>query len=389
MAISKLAALTQTAADSTDLARKKAESDALFLSIGEGAIVTNERGRISRVNTIALDMLGYTAEDLLGVWYPVAIVAEDEDGRPIPNIERPITKVFLTGQPISARVYYRRKDRTRIVVSLTVSPVKVDGVPIGAIEVFRNITHEVELERAKDEFISLASHQLRTPASAVKQYAGMLLQGYAGELTPAQVKMAQTIYDCNERQITIVNDLLKVAQVDAGRVNLRPEKVNLDTLMQEVIADQASKFTARRQKVLYKNTADVVTAVVDPQLMRMVVENIIDNASKYTPEEKIITIRLRKLRDSHAIDIRDQGVGISQEDIPRIFKKFSRLANPLSNTVGGTGLGLYWAKKIVDLHSGTIAVHSTVGKGTTFTLHIPDELPAPEVKLPADLETKT
>ncbi|MET0779296.1 MAG: PAS domain-containing sensor histidine kinase, partial [Candidatus Saccharimonadales bacterium] len=237
--------------DIADTARKKAESDALFFSIGEGAIVTDEQGRVARVNQVCLDILGFTEKELLGQWYPKIIIAEDENGVVIPNLERPITRVFLEGRPVSARVYYRRKDGTRIIVSLTVSPVMLDGQPRGAIEVFRNITQEVELEKAKDEFISLASHQLRTPATAVKQYAAMLLQGYAGDLTPSQSKMAETIYECNERQLTIVNDLLRVAQVDAGKVKLRPETVDIGETIGRVIEDLASKFAIRQQIVRY------------------------------------------------------------------------------------------------------------------------------------------
>jgi len=353
------------------IARKKAESDALFLSIGEGAIVTNEHGRISRVNDVALELLGFTAQELLGTWYPSAIIAEDEDGHRVSNIDRPITQVFITGKPITSRLYYRRKDGSRFVTSLTVSPVILEGEPIGAIEVFRNITQEVELERAKDEFISLASHQLRTPATAVKQYAAMLLQGYAGDLTDTQMQMAQTIYDCNERQINIVNDLLKVAQVDAGHVRLQPKTVDLVPMLREIIDEQASKFHARDQAVVYKATLPAAQAHIDPQLMRMVLENIIDNASKYTPPGKNVTVRVRHTRHNLAVSIQDEGVGIPSADIPRIFNKFSRLVNPLSNTVGGTGLGLYWAKKIVDLHQGTIEVKSSVGEGTTFTVRIP------------------
>ncbi|HJQ08754.1 MAG TPA: ATP-binding protein [Candidatus Saccharimonadales bacterium] len=356
---------------SVALERKKAESDALFLSIGEGAIVTDEQGKISRVNQVALDILGYTAADLLGKWYPQVIVAEDEDERVIPNIHRPITSVFLTGRPVSARVYYRRRDGTKIIVFLTVSPVILDGRPMGAIEVFRNITREVELERAKDEFISLASHQLRTPATAVKQYAAMLIQGYAGELTDEQRAMAQTIYDCNERQITIVNDLLRVAQVDAGQVRLRPEDIDIVATIKSIIDDQASKFTARRQQVRYDSPPEKLRVQVDPQLMRMVIENIVDNASKYTPKGKNIEVSLRPRKTHVAIHIKDEGVGMDTKDIPRVFQKFSRLQNPLSNSVSGTGLGLYWAKKIVDLHGGTIKVRSKTNKGTTFTIQIP------------------
>jgi PAS domain S-box-containing protein len=359
--------------------RKNAESEALFLSIGEGAIVTDEHGRVAQVNQVALDILGYTRQELIGVWYPGIIVAEDEDGNVIPNIERPITRVFLEGRPVSARIYYRRKDGSRIIASLTVSPVMLDGQPRGAIEVFRNITREVELEKAKDEFISLASHQLRTPATAVKQYAAMLLQGYAGDLTPAQAKMAETIYDCNERQLTIVNDLLRVAQVDAGKVKLRPETVDIGEAVSRIIEDLASRFAVRQQTIRYLPPKKPHHITVDPQLMRMVVENITDNASKYTPEGKRITISVRATKTYVAIHISDEGVGIKDEDLPYLFQKFSRIPNPLSNSVEGTGLGLYWAKKIVDLHSGKIKVASQVGEGTTFTIHIPILLPTQQV----------
>lgn len=358
----------------SDLARKKAESDALFLSIGEGAIVTDEQGKISRINQAALDILGYEAHELIGKWYPSAVVAEDENYQVIPNIDRPITNVFLTGKTISTRVNYRRKDGSRITVYLTVSPVILDGEPIGAIEVFRNITREVELEKAKDEFISLASHQLRTPASAVKQYAGLMVQGYVGPLTDEQLMIAQTIYDCNERQLTIVNDLLRVAQVDAGKVKISLAEVNITRVIKEIIDEQASKFAMRQQKVIYQPASSAIKVRVDPQLMRMVIENIIDNASKYTPDHKTIEVRVQVKKDAVTIAIKDEGVGIDKKDIEQVFQKFSRLPNPLSSSVGGTGLGLYWAKKIVDLHGGQIKVSSKPNEGTTFTIYIPRTL---------------
>lgn len=357
--------------DVADLARKKAESDALFLSIGEGAIVTDERGHISRINRAALDILGFSENELLGKWFPSVILAENEEGEAIQTIERPIAQVFLTGKPLSARTYYRRKNKPRVIVYLTISPVILNGKPIGAIEVFRDVTKEVELERAKDEFISLASHQLRTPASAVKQYAGMLLQGYAGNMTDQQVRMVETIYECNERQLTIVNDLLKVAQIDAGKVHLKPANTNIIQIVRTIIQDLASKFEARDQTVDYKKSRGKLLVVIDPDLMRMVFENIIDNASKYTPEGKRIEVSVNALDDHIAVAVRDEGVGIEQKDIPQIFRKFARLPNVLSNKVGGTGLGLYWAKKIVDLHGGDIHVFSEPDKGTTFTIRIP------------------
>jgi len=352
----------------------------MFSSIGEGTIVTDEHGRISRINQAGSAILGYNEHELLGKWFPGTVLSVHEDGSVLPTLQRPILEVFLTGKPVARRTYYRSKDGSPVVVYLTVSPVILNGRPIGAIEVFRDVTHEVELERAKDEFISLASHQLRTPASAVKQYAGMLLQGYAGDMTPQQLRMVQTIFDCNERQITIVNDLLKVAQVDAGKVRLRPSKTDMAGIVQTIIADLDSKFTSRSQHISYHADRKARPVVVDTNLMRMVIENIIDNASKYTPDGKHIEVGIAGREGHLAIVIRDEGVGIEPRDIPQIFQKFSRLPNPLSHKVGGTGLGLYWAKKIVDLHGGDILVSSVPNEGTTFTIRIPHTMSANDME---------
>ena len=357
--------------------RRTAESEALFLSIGEGAIVTDEQGRISRINQVALDILGFKKEDLLGAWYPTVIIAEDEDGRVLPNIERPITAAFLNKKAISTRVYYRRKDSSRVIVHLTVSPVMLEGKPIGAIEVFHDITSEVELEKAKDEFISLASHQLRTPASAVKQYAGLLLEGYVGDLTSQQFGMVKTMYESNERQIKIVNDLLKVAQVDAGKVTLHRRKVNIIDLVEDIIHEQSLKLKAKQQKVHLLADTGTSEVSIDPERMRMVIENIIDNASKYTIAGKTIDVSVAIDDGQLHLTVRDEGVGIAKQDIDLMFQKFSRIPNALSDTVGGTGLGLYWAKKIIDLHGGTIEVQSRLRKGTAVTLSMPIDEPEP------------
>jgi PAS domain S-box-containing protein len=362
----------QQRATQTNLDRKRAESDALFLSIGEGAIATDEHGRIARVNQAALDILGFKkAAELIGKWYPDVMIAEDEAGQPMQPMERPLTRALLTGKSISTRLTYIRKDKRKIIVYLTVSVVMLENEPIGAIQVFRDVTQEVELEQAKDEFISLASHQLRTPATAVKQYAGMLIQGYAGELTPTQQLMAESIYESNERQIAIVNDLLRVAQVDAGKVQLRLAVTDLVATTERVIEDLEPKFTVKNQRLSFARPKASITPLIDKTLIRMVIENIIDNASKYTPADKSVTISLRSNQHFAIIDIKDQGVGIKKEDLPLLFQKFSRLPNSLSEEVGGTGLGLYWAKKIVDLHGGSIVVHSQPDKGTTFSIRIP------------------
>jgi PAS domain S-box-containing protein len=227
------------------------------------------------------------------------------------------------------------------------------------------------LNTAKDEFISLASHQLRTPATAVKQFLGMVLEGYGGRVPQKQLKLLKQAYASNERQLTIVEDLLKVAQVDAGKVKLQKETVDLVALIKDVIQGQTAKFSEHGQTVIFKPRPRSVTAKADPDRLRMVLENIIDNASKYSTPGKTIEVKTAKSKGITTITVRDEGVGINPRHAEKIFDKFSRLDNPLSVLVGGTGLGLYWAKKIIDLHDGTITVTSIPGKGSTFTISLP------------------
>jgi signal transduction histidine kinase len=227
------------------------------------------------------------------------------------------------------------------------------------------------LNKSKDEFISLASHQLRTPATGVKQFLGMVLDNFAGDITSEQRGMLTRAYDSNERQIKIINDLLKVAQADAGKVVLHKKKVDLEKLVQEVLGEQASKFSARGQKVSYKSLSRPIIVRADAARLRMVLDNIIDNASKYTYEGSTITVKVSHRQGKVYIAVQDAGVGIAPADLGKLFHKFTRLDNPLSEEAGGTGLGLYWAKKIIDLHGGTIRITSKLRQGSTFTLILP------------------
>ncbi len=235
----------------------------------------------------------------------------------------------------------------------------------------QRVQHYIDLNKTKDEFISLASHQLRTPATGVKQYVGMLLEDMAGDITDFQRTLLQKAYESNERQLTIVSDLLKVAQVDAGKVHVHQQRVDLVELLTDVIKEQGDTYAMRKQTVQFDFPTFAATAFVDPEKMRMVLENMIDNASKYSDPGKPIRIALSDEEDMVVVSIQDKGVGVAPEDIDRLFEKFNRIHNHLSNHVGGTGLGLYWAKKVVDLHGGMIKVTSVLGKGSTFRVFLP------------------
>lgn len=235
----------------------------------------------------------------------------------------------------------------------------------------QRVQHYIDLNKTKDEFISLASHQLRTPATGVKQYLGMVLEGMAGDVTEAQQALLQKAYESNERQLTIVSDLLKVAQIDAGKVRLRRKDVNIAELLTDVIKEQEDTYAIRKQVLQFTTPSSKPMASADPDKMRMVLENMLDNASKYSEQGKPIQVTIADEDDAIVVAIHDEGVGIARKDIKKLFGKFNRIHNHLSNHVGGTGLGLYWAKEMVDLHGGLIKVTSVLGKGSTFSVYLP------------------
>lgn len=230
----------------------------------------------------------------------------------------------------------------------------------------------MEINRSKDEFIALASHQLRTPATAVKQYIGMILEGYTGDITPEQRQFLLSAYESNERQIQVVNDILRVAKLDLKKITLRRSNIDIAKLIDNILHDMESVFSGRDQNLKFHTPGRPVPAYIDEEYIRMALGNIIDNASKYTPSGKPILVSVEPPKEGMAaVTIRDEGVGIAKRDINKLFKKFSRIDNPLSVKVGGTGLGLYWSNEIIQLHGGSIAVESVPSVGTTFTVSLP------------------
>ncbi len=224
--------------------------------------------------------------------------------------------------------------------------------------------------RAKDEFISIASHQLRTPATSVKQYLGMLLEGYAGAIPEPLQFFLDTAYASNERQLAIIDELLKIAQIDSGSFKLKKEKINIGQLVKRVVSQYQPVVRVRKQKLILLVVGDTNTSV-DVHEISLAMSNLIENASKYSPNGTIINVQVLRKTKKIEIYIRDNGVGIKEENIKKIFDKFTRVDNDLSDTVSGTGLGLYWVKRIVKLHKGTITVESELNKGSTFIMSIP------------------
>ena len=227
-----------------------------------------------------------------------------------------------------------------------------------------------EMNAAKDEFIALASHQLRTPATAVKQYLGILLEGYAGELTPQQTDYIQIANDSNDRQLVTINDLLKTAQLDAKRYKLNRVETELTRYVGAILPEFDTILALKGQQYDY-DPGNEVSAKIDQHEMKLAIVNLIENAHKYSGDNTTIHVDIQSTDTHVTISVRDEGVGIAPKDQEAIFEKFTRIPNELSDSTSGNGLGLYWVKRIVMLHDGNLSVSSERGAGTTFTIQLP------------------
>lgn len=233
--------------------------------------------------------------------------------------------------------------------------------------------YESEVQRSKDELLALASHQLRTPASGVKQYIGMLTAGIMGELTPAQQTIAEKAYDTNERQLHIINELLYVSKIDAGQLLIEPRRVDVTTMIQKALDDLSETASQKDITVNFRRKRPLYI-IADSRYVRMIIENLISNAIKYSYPSSSVGITIASRGEDVDIKIKDTGVGLAPGNIERAFGKFNRINNPLSYNEGGSGLGLFLARQLARAHGGDITVESELDEGSTFTLSLPKEL---------------
>ena len=361
------------------------EDYAIFLLDPEGYVRSWNKG--------AQNIKGYAPDEIIGKHFSVFYMPEYIDAKK-PERELKLARKLGRVEDEDWRV---RKDGSQVWANVVITALKDGkGELIGFAKITRDLTErkqsedmlksnntllkkqraELEiLSASKDEFISLASHQLRTPATAVKQLLGMLTQGFVGKVAPEHLLLIERAYEANERQIRIVESLLKIAQLDAGKIVLRPTPVNLHTFLSDLVEEYADIIAPKNQTIALdiKKTTPA-TILVDEENFRMALGNLVDNASKYSYEGGAILVAARGNDDNVSISVKDSGVGIDPADHKHLFEKFSRIFNEFSGSVGGSGLGLYWVKRVIEMHHGHIDVKAEKPKGSTFTIVLPREV---------------
>lgn len=348
-----------------------ARSEALFSSIGIGALATDEFGRIYRINDAALKLLEYNREDLIGKWFPKAVIAVDEKGKVINPIERPITHAFISGKSIVKTMNYRTKSKKILPVSVTVSPIILDGRPVGAVEVFRDIRVENEIDRMKTEFISIASHQLRTPLSAINTYASMLYNGFYGKLSKDQKNHMSTILQSIDRMNELISTLLDISQIEAGKLNVNSQPVDIKALLETITNDLDSLAEQKNLDVQCNYPSKNMLVTSDQLLLGEVFSNLISNAYKYTPINGTVTINVTATAKNITFSVQDTGYGIPKNLQKHIFTKFYRADNIKKIDTTGTGLGLYLAKQVAEVLGGDLWFESALNRGSTFYFKLP------------------
>lgn len=367
------------------------QSNILIQSIADGIVMINTEGKITLFNPAASTMTEWPIADATGVDIQLVAKLQKEDGSEVPEDENPFALILSKQQQTSQAFQLVGRGDKKMIISLVVSPVIVPGENsfMGAVAVMRDISEDRAAEKQRAEFISTASHEMRTPVAAIEGYLALALNEKVSTIDSRARSYLDKAHSSTQHLGKLFQDLLTSSKAEDGRLTSHPTVVEMGAFMQQLTDDL--KFAAEKKGLLAEfiiggvdGTIDATTkdanaqhllkplyyAQVDPDRMREVVTNLFDNACKYTDSGKI-SIGLTGNAEVVQMYVRDTGSGIPKDDLPHLFQKFYRVDNSATRTIGGTGLGLFICRKIVELYHGRIWIESEVGKGSTFFINLP------------------
>ncbi len=360
----------QAARKKTELEQKK--TAAIISNFIDPIIVIDKNSRINLINPAAKEIFGFLDSDLGKEVDPKNnysmnnfrdIIKRDfkvKTARDLKSADPNIEEVTINygGQELTYKV-------------ITAKVVDDDNNYLGRMKIFYNLTREKIIDKLKSEFISIAAHQLRTPLSAIKWVIKMVLDGDAGKLNKEQEKLLFKGYQSNERIISLVNDMLNVSRIEEGRFGYNFKKDDFVVAVEAALSNLENKIKTKNIKIVFNKPKKVPPVYMDRKKMDLVLQNLLENAVKYTPEYGTIMITLEPGKEFLKVRIKDNGVGIPAKDQAKIFSKFFRATNVVRLQTEGSGLGLFIVKNIVKAHGGEITFTSKEGKGTEFVFTLP------------------
>ncbi len=351
--------------------QEKTKAELIIDSMVEGVIVTNKDLNVLIFNPSAEELFNISKKKVLkkniihflrkfrieGLFYDIP----KEEDEIVPKKRRFLEK----SREVSVEV-----ENTKKVIRAMISPVQDEKKRItGAVIVLEDITKLKEIENLKTEFISTVSHELRTPLTCIKGYSLLLKDRKLGRMAEKQEKAIKVIHKESERLSTLVNDLLDLSKLEAGRMKIKKQEEDLEKCIMDSPALRMAKKKGIELKLLIPKKLPKIK--IDRVKITQVITNLVSNAVKFSKQNGKITIKISNMQDYIRVDVEDNGIGIAKKNIPKLFNKFYQVDTHLTRTQSGTGLGLAIVKEIIALHGGIISVESKPKTGTKFSFLLP------------------
>lgn len=350
-------------------------------TIADGVVIVDQRGVIQFANPAAAEMTGYdNPSTIVGLDYQLVIKLENAEGAPIANDENKLAQALTANQAMTTRDYLlvAAQSGRKIAVALTCVP--ATGLNADRIITFRDITKELEEAGAQTEFISTASHEMRTPVASIEGYLGLALNPQTATIDARARQYLEAAHASSQHLGHLFKDLLDVTKLDDGRLRVHLVPVEIVSVVREIANAREKDMLPKHLRYSFGTTGAVnngtqldplVYAAVDLDFLREILDNLIENAIKYTPDGGEIWVNARGDGDKVLINVTDTGIGVAADDLAHIFQKFYRVDNSQTRQIGGTGLGLYLVKQRVEALNGRVWCESSFGDGSTFFVSLP------------------
>lgn len=344
--------------------RKKAEEEknktlTVITNFTDGLLVFDKDKKLSLINPQAENFFKIKKEEIIG---RSILELFDSPISPLINLlGREIKGIFRKELPL----------REDLILEVSTIPMMSGEEMLGTLVILHDITREKMVEKIKTEFVSISAHQLRTPLSAIKWTLKMLLDGDLGELTKEQKEFLEKTYQSNERMINLINDLLNVTRIEEGKYLYKLTLNDLSLISQSLINSYKEEAKRKKIEINFHFPKELPKVIIDEEKIRLAIQNLIENAIRYTPEGGKIDVKIEKKGKEIEFSIKDTGIGIPKKEQERVFTKFFRGSNAIRMETEGSGLGLFITKNIVEAHGGRIWFKSKEGKGTTFYFTLP------------------
>jgi PAS domain S-box-containing protein len=365
----------------TQLSEVATKSEIVINAIGDGVIAVDGTGVIQLINPAAQEILGWGKQDALMLSYKSILKLADDAHDEVDPSKDPIQQVLNTNQQSrGSKLLAVTNSGKKIAIAVVASPIGDPGS--GAIAVFRDVTNERAEEREQAEFISTASHEMRTPVASIEGYLGLALNQNTATIDARARDFIMKAHESAEHLGRLFQDLLDVSKSEDGRMTSTPKVLDIVPFTETVVEGLTQKATEKGLQIKFVPTAGtgqgqgvkkimpVYYVNLDSDHIREVLDNLVENAIKYTPAGTV-EVDVTGTEDKVVVSIKDSGLGIPTEDIPHLFQKFYRVENVDRQAIGGTGLGLYLCRRLVETMQGRLWVESTFGTGSTFFVELP------------------